>query len=97
MSDHTPGPWTAIEQWTREPGEVREWWEVHAFAPNGIGSEHIAHIPDEGNARLIAAAPDLLAACKASLRLHSFRHEPEEMFAVAELERAAIAKAKGES
>jgi hypothetical protein len=63
------------------------------------GPDHglIAEAYEVPDALLIAAAPDLLAACEASLRLHSFSHEPEEMFAVAEMERAAIAKAKGES
>ncbi len=94
MGEHTPGPWTMMEQVERKPGEVRMWWEVHAFAPNGIGSKHIAHIPDEENARLIAAAPALLAALE-SLVLSAgdvgYRMDLPSALSAA---RAAIAKAR---
>ena len=62
---HTPGPWRA----TREAGA---WWEVYADT-----SRHpVCHVtkrvdepsaPLEADARLIAAAPALLAACRAML------------------------------
>ena len=101
MAEHTPGPWTPIEQVTREPGEVRTWWEVHAFASNGIGSKHVAHIPSEADARLIAAAPDLLAAledlvgyCDNCGGTGMVGDNPCRWCSPA---RAAIAKAKGEA
>lgn len=58
---HTPGPWTAV-------GNV----VVHA---QGVGPRYLADcnsvdVPrpqQAANARLIAAAPDLLEACKQSL------------------------------
>ncbi len=59
MSEHTPGPWVAWQErapngpWMVEMGAG----ELHiGFLPNGA--------PDEANARLIAAAPDLLAALR---------------------------------
>ena len=60
MSKHTKGPW-----------EVRADWIV-----GFNGALHVATIPrafdgdySEANALLIAAAPDLLAACKEALRM----------------------------
>jgi hypothetical protein len=55
----TPGPWGVIEHIERGEGMVKAWSEVFAFAPNGIGGEHIAHVPDDLNARLIAKAPEM--------------------------------------
>lgn len=58
---HTPGPWT-LEGFLRDCD-----FELHS------GARHFANIVDTGtgadylaNARLIAAAPDLLAACEAA-------------------------------
>ena len=88
MNKHTPGPWT----WTRsnEPGEVItwtldgprvlcRWWE-------GIGKPG-SH---DADARLIAAAPELLAALE---RLQNPDLKPK----ILDYQRArnAIAKAKG--
>lgn len=94
-TQHTPGPW--IQDRSCE-GRT-----VVANDPNGIAF-NLAHLPgehpmQEANARLIAAAPDLLEACKPAL----------EMLDCAEMERmklrgkaktirqlrAAIAKAQG--
>jgi hypothetical protein len=54
-SKHTPGPWTALpdkEGWTIQSGQYRV-----CEVPN------VNHFPqNEANARLIAAAPDLLEA-----------------------------------
>lgn len=76
MTKHTPGPWTA-------DGEDSD-WEINF---NGIS---IAEVYDEADARLIAAAPDMLAALEAV----------EADYIKADLRvivRAAIAKAKGAS
>ena len=72
MSKHTPGPWTAVKN--------SAYWEIDG--PDDFGGvadtcASSAGEPDfgrsmalgEANARLIAAAPDLLAACKAALEL----------------------------
>jgi len=51
---HTPGPWTAYKR--PEPVGYAE-WEVHY----GTETECVAEVVhEEGNARLIAAAPELL-------------------------------------
>ena len=56
MAGHTPGPWTVHGQ-----------WQASVRMPNGEGF-HVCsdprHASDESkaNARLIAAAPDMLAA-----------------------------------
>lgn len=92
---HTPGP-----------------WEIHdAVATNVIGglAYRVARCDFDGaepcpeamaNARLVAAAPDLLTACSAALSLLgdtriSQRSPGEKGDVVADL-RAAIAKARGE-
>ena len=57
---HTPGPWRV----DRRPVTVA----VRDSAGNYI-TENVRAVPNqEANARLIAAAPDLLAACKAAQR-----------------------------
>lgn len=58
-TQHTPGPWMALE-----PESSEEHWEIE----DGFGHTATVYGDDaeaEANARLIAAAPDLLAACKA--------------------------------
>lgn len=62
MTGHTPGPWTVAE-----PGEVDEHYGVldgfgHTASVYGYPEEASAAL---ANARLISAAPDLLAACQA--------------------------------
>jgi hypothetical protein len=69
---HTPGLWVAA--WTHNDGqnlEAAQGWHVYAGDPETNGEPVICDIPDgsridgcrAANARLIAAAPDLLAAC----------------------------------
>jgi len=68
MSKHTPGPWTAHELGYEDGTWIH--WSIEAHGPIAYGS--IAHGGDntngsensEANARLIAAAPDLLDACQ---------------------------------
>ena len=92
---HTPGPWTLKLTENGHPViEDRVGRKVVEQFCNGGTSEG-----SEGrdNARLIAAAPDLLAACKtmlSSMRLmddgaEDVQREAEDMM------RAAIAKAEG--
>lgn len=73
-AEHTPGPWTIA-------AESGEWFPV---------LENYDPIPSTiENARLMAAAPDLLAALEAVVRIAD-RNTVEFIAA-----RAAIAKAKG--
>jgi hypothetical protein len=53
---------------------------------------------DEFNARLIAASPDLLAACESALALLTDPNaEPGDADAVTAMLKTALAKAKGEA
>lgn len=60
---HTPGPWKAIEQ-----GYDASAFYIYARNSSDMRSPMVAHIPRstvqpmEANARLIAAAPELLSA-----------------------------------
>jgi hypothetical protein len=105
-SKHTPGPWKAQPrefpegQWFLEG----QWevvstceieWLIAAAAP------HIDGDPDEANARLIAAAPELLEALISATRClawHVEEHGRSGAMDGVTLERAraAIAKAKGD-
>lgn len=69
-STHTPGPWVA--DWTTSyNGQERQGWfvrdgknvEFHIELPNGTSAE--------ANARLIAAAPDLLDALHGMLKRYT--------------------------
>lgn len=85
MSAHTRGPWEAIE--------------TRVYFPNLLGGFDIRKCPNaEANARLIAAAPDLLVQLSALLamceRQTDFNDDGDG--AMFERARAAIAKATGE-
>ena len=81
---HTPGPWQVGQYpWLIETED----------------GEEIAQVPaDEGkwrgNAALISAAPDLLAALKESIQSSPYHGEPEETVFLRHA-CAAIAKAEG--
>ncbi len=112
MSAHTPGPWTAVEH-EQASGE-RGWWSVlrgawdishnQAAKPGVVADcQYSAMTPEENeaNARLIAAAPDLLAALE---RIAAWDPEAAasdknglSIIDAIDISRAAIAAAKGES
>ena len=81
---HTPGPWTVDNQYIHGPDGIR----FLAVAGDGAG---------QANARLIAAAPDLLNLLTAAGRLEELTGENLAVYArtYAALARAAIAKATG--
>ena len=116
MSGHTPGPWLASSApWPKGPGASIE---IHSKDGDWIGSIHGDHaIVDgapvrgfpsndsgESNARLIAAAPDLLAALE-GIADHLYWIEDEgppgmgwkskEVSTAVEAVEAAIARARG--
>lgn len=85
---HTPGPWRIETGGGSDPTS-----HVYADDPNGCAADGdlvtIADlIENEANARLIAAAPDLLAACKKMRQIASAQFGLNEA-------NAAIAKAEG--
>jgi hypothetical protein len=93
VSYHTPGPWTV-----HKTTNLRL-----SFHIRGAASGHLALVFNEADARLIAAAPDLLAALRQAEDLISATFENmttgDAGEATAELRaiRAAIAKAEGRS
>jgi hypothetical protein len=109
MSEHTPGPWTSEFQGNST-------WDILCSSDiltHERRSEIVAIIEDrfgdnprnehKANARLIAAAPDLLAACKALVEaMHRYEmdvdgdptHAHRDMMNLAN---AAIAKAEAKS
>lgn len=92
MSRHTPGPWTA-EGWNNTTVNAADGSTITA-APGGVRGAKISEI--QANARLIAAAPDLLAALELFLAQY---HVPGSAYREARPEiqaaLAAISKAKG--
>lgn len=95
MSEFTPGPWAV---------HVRDFDKSVMVIASGA-SLSVANVTDYGfmpaipNARLMAAAPDLLAACKALIDAPHQEHfaarlNDDEMRGI-EMIRAAISKAEG--
>lgn len=93
MSAHTPGPWTQIDQLVvvQPPEHDYSTWIANASVGGESRATQIA------NARLIAAAPDLLAAGQAALQLMEQLNRGigarDGTWQEVDLLRAAIAKA----
>ena len=85
---YTPGPW-GIEKWDRAcliiSGQA-----IIAPAPDSASREE-----REANARLIAAAPELLEACKEALVIAKHLKHDADSWLYVELAKKAIAKAEG--
>lgn len=60
MSAHTPGPWKAFQRKLEDCGYLEGQWHIG----NGQIGHTVANAYEEANARLIAAAPELLRAMK---------------------------------
>lgn len=98
MSTHTPGPWEAR-------GVI-----IYRSTPDAdtgatpllcvVTGDGTSVAEDEANARLVAAAPDLLEAAKACLPSFDLMWPPEDATGrrgqLREALRAAIAKAEGD-
>lgn len=87
MTQHTPGPWGICNNATpdRKPTE----WVIGPMRGRNI----VTTVQSNGHdARLIAAAPELLEACEAS---HNAKTQADLDRAVIMIE-AAIAKARGQ-
>jgi len=94
---HTPGPWTAVaNEWDEVLSEKDRGKEWYILAPNEdvIGTGLGLSEPD---ARLIAAAPDLLAALKALTLAAACETLPLDWGVRVKQARDAIAKAEGVS
>ena len=69
MSKHAPGPWYAVGTWVEHPDDDVP--DICVCDPFYMGQKHVS--PDdlaqaEANARLIAAAPDMLLAIQNIIR-----------------------------
>lgn len=99
MSKHTPGPWTA------DDGEGYSGWRIRSQAGTLIAEVVGDSYASDCNARLIAAAPDLLAALKSAVEdgivtsssaADGGAAQYSKQAQVADQIRAAIAAAEGE-
>ena len=96
MSKHTPGPWR-VQPYTWQRGNVSVFAPKFGRAPYGAC---VAYTPcSDGvggaagalaNARLIAAAPELLEALRRLLAAYSVSHSPEHRQSCWDQARAAI-------
>lgn len=73
MANHTPGPWTWSESDDGWSHPARTWLsgpnDPRGFVLLGVGehADGTILIPNQADADLIAAAPDLLEACRFAL------------------------------
>jgi hypothetical protein len=93
QAKHTPGPWKVTTQYCNPLGQPSFQWE-HVQSEKGVCVANPNHAVQEwkANARLIAAAPELLAALKACERQLDRETLGGETLDAA---RAVIAKATG--
>ncbi len=100
---HTPGPWAYRPDTHDDWGTVRagRYHICQARDPRYVDDEYLRQCrverrdPWEANARLIAAAPELLFALENLLAVKN--GEGGTMFDSDEIARAAIAKARGQA
>lgn len=105
---HTPGPWVVengLQVWKSGHNTV-ESPRICTFKNAALPVEQISYVEMEANARLIAAAPDLLEALKEIEKwydaienrpsLCGLGHEKYGKEELPKIIRAAIAKAMGE-
>lgn len=99
MNKHTPGPWTIADDNGTDIGIIaRKRGRGGQMVAMVTVDEDVPQDDDErlANARLIAAAPDLLSACKRAVHLYDHDDATSVLEWVNSPEfRAAIAKAEG--
>jgi hypothetical protein len=95
QTQHTPGPWRVKFD---EIGFV-DIYRAHDDTAGSLNNYAVAEsVQSDSDARLIAASPDLLAACESALALLTNpTAEPGDADAVTAMLLTAIAKAKGEA
>ena len=89
---HTPGPWRVAKH-----DSLKDVRHIDA-GPHGYERDTLAIVQgkrSESNARLIAAAPELLSALEALLEQADLGEVDDETRPIVEQARAAIAKANG--
>lgn len=103
MEIHTPSPWV-VRDFTVGVEKRLARIEIHGPTTSGRGFHPVCTIPSgftnqRGDATLISASPDLLAACREALRMVDEAYEATGFFRVAATSEqrmrieAAIAKA----
>lgn len=95
MAEHTPGPWV-ITTGADDERIVTSTWNADGLDDDVAlvyGGNEADPVIREANARLIAAAPDLLAALEQAL---TFLYEMETVGFVVDDAEAAIRKARGD-
>jgi hypothetical protein len=75
ITSHTPGPWAAILTIPSSGWGEPDVWQIEAHGHAVCTSQDCFATGTEANARLIAAAPDLLEALKA-LQEYAVKHVP---------------------
>ena len=94
MSEHTPGPWIVSCIYDKPSvAATQQWFILPADRDGEICEVTTGDMPYEANARLIAAAPDLLEACQTAIRLHDNFASADETARAWLSIRAVIAKA----
>lgn len=100
MSKHTKGPWTAdiVDDMLWEINSSgADWASIAEVTANILGALRVSTEDAEANAWLIAAAPELLEACKAILASapNQVMRDTHPYAIALKAVRAAIAKAEG--
>ena len=95
MSKHTPGPWNVSEEFDGTSIKAGMFHVTHTIQACGFHEPDVDKAVTQANARLIAAAPELLDALNAMLT-HMGMDEDEWNKVTFNQARAAIAKATGE-
>ena len=95
MSGHTPGPWVAVGAWV----EIADYRiaDICTCNTEDIYQHHLGRSYEEmcANARLIAAAPDLLEVCRRLSHVSLFAVD-EDVASIIMLALDTVQKATGE-
>jgi hypothetical protein len=95
MSKHTPGPWHVSEEWDGTSIKAGQFYVTHTIQSCGFHPDDEDKEITQSNARLIAAAPDLLEAL--IVMVDNFGStSSDDVHGLGEA-RAAITKATGEA
>ena len=103
MSEHTPGPWKVFilvqeaEVIATNASDVRVADVFCGYSYTGNGEYEMSESECHANARLIAAAPQLLKACKAFVAAYEKSLQLEKTDMAVRMARIAIEAAEGES
>jgi len=79
MINHTPGPWSAHEKGAHPNPYVCGAEREYEHGPDKPVVAYIVGTDTQANARLIAAAPDLLAVVREACAIFDANHEGGEM------------------